>query len=805
LIYEFDEFQFEPANARLSRRGVLLHAEPKALRVLEVLLQGKGSLVDRDTLLNLVWGRVIVTPGTLTRLIAELRRLLGDDSLKPRFIETVHTKGYRWITPVVGAQRATSRSAPPQRSIELIGRDEDLTRLQIIAATSRLLTLAGPGGTGKTQLALELARRLESQKPQSVVWIDLTAARDERALPGLVATALDVQLPPGVDFGSGIARAIGNRELLLLFDNCEHLVRTLAADVRTILGRCPGVAIVCTSQATLDLPEETVFWVSPLKLPSSNWEVSSDPVAALLDSSAVRLLRDRAHAVTPHFELTRDNAPSVVEICRRLDGLPLALELAAARLTVLTPRQLLAALDDRFTLLARQAGGADPRHGSLRHAIEWSYELLEPHERDLLDCFGVFVGTWSLDAALAVAGGQEQAGATLNGLQSLVQKSLVIVERAPRGLRYRLLDSVRAFACARLDMLDRAEHVRLLHAQYFARLAGLAGEQLLEDDQVVWMDHLDSEWSNLRAAWEWLQARPAHRAEAVELLGGLRWHFWIRGRYAEALQWYREAQALVEACSPAEQARLLNGHAIAQLHAARLDEAMQLARRAAICAEVSGLEWEHAYALSVQAWLSAVEGREAQTATSAARVARLCKLLNQPWMEAFGRLGSAFSHVYALRHEQAARAMGEVAEIFDRAHDSHMRMFVAIQVGLQEFLMGDHARARRDLVKALEMSRRIANPRAYTGVCETSAYIAVREGNAELAARLLGGAEAGRVMSGAPLVPYWVKPHDEAWRDVCAALGTTAAQDLFAAGKLAGSRESAQVAVVLLQPETPGH
>ena len=136
MIYEFDEFQFDPANARLSRRGILLHVEPKAMQVLEVLLDSKGSLVDRDTLLNLIWGRVIVTPGTLTRLIAELRRLLGDDSLKPRFIETVHTKGYRWIAPVSSAQRAANRSAPPQRSIELIGRDDDLTQLQVIGRAS---------------------------------------------------------------------------------------------------------------------------------------------------------------------------------------------------------------------------------------------------------------------------------------------------------------------------------------------------------------------------------------------------------------------------------------------------------------------------------------------------------------------------------------------------------------------------------------------------------------------------------------------------------------------------------------------
>ena len=154
------------------------------------------------------------------------------------------------------------------------------------------------------------------------------------------------------------------------------------------------------------------------------------------------------------------------------------------------------------------------------------------------------------------------------------------------------------------------------------------------------------------------------------------------------MQWYREAQALIEVCSPAEEARLLNGYAIALLHAARLHDAMHVARRAATCAEVSGLPWEHAYALCVQTWLAAVDGREAEAVMSAALVAQLCKHLNQPWMEAFSRLVGAFSHVYALRHEQAMLAMGEVAEIFDRARDFHMRMFAAIQVGLQQFLMG---------------------------------------------------------------------------------------------------------------------
>jgi len=800
--YEFDEFRFEPRDVRLVRRGVVLHAEPKAMKVLEVLLQSSGSLVERDTLLEQVWGRVIVTPGSLTRLIAELRRLLGDDPLKPRFIETVHTKGYRWIAPVAQVGELTlRRSAPPERSIELIGRDEDLTQLELIAATSRLVTLAGPGGTGKTQLALELARRRESQQPNSVYWIDLTAAGDERALPGLITAALDLQLPDSADLAGGLAQALGKRQLLLLLDNCEHLAVSLAALARTVLSRCSNVSIICTSQARLDVPEETVFWVSPLRLPGSGWETSVDPLRTLLESPAIRLLRERAHSITPYFELTRDNASFVVEICRRLDGLPLALELAAARLATLSPQQLIGALGDRFGLLARQAG-ATQRHGSLREAIEWSYELLEPAERELLDHFGVFFGTWSLDAALAVAGGQAKAGATLNGLQSLVQKSLVIVERGPGGLRYRLLESVRAFACARLDAMDRTDQARLLHARYFARLAATAGEKLLEDDQVVWMDHLDLEWPNLRAAWEWLLTRPVHRAHAVELMVGLRWHFWIRGKYTEAMQWYSEAEALIEECGASDQARLFNGHAIALLHARRLEDALLHAGRAAACAELSDLAWEHAYALGVQAWLAIALGRPQDAKTSSEKAAELSRQLHQPWIEGFTRLGLAFSPVYAQDHAQAVTAMREVASIFDRAPDRHMRMFATVQLALQQFLTGDSIAARGNTLRGLCFARQIANPRGLTGICETSAYIAAQEGHAPLAARLLGAAEAGRQMSGAPQFPYWMKLHDTAWEEICARIGQTAANDIFAAGELAGPRACAPQAAAFLQSET---
>jgi non-specific serine/threonine protein kinase len=796
--YEFGDFRFDPGNARLSRGGVVLHAEPKALKVLEILLEHSGSLVDRDALFDRVWGRVVVTTGTLTRLIAELRRILGDDSVKPRYIETVHTKGYRWVaggTSVIAPRR---RAAPPERTIQLIGRNAELARLEEQAATSRLLTLAGPGGSGKTQLALEFARRCETRRPNSVAWIDLTAAADERALPGLVTAGLDVQIPPSLAFADGVAEAIGDRAVLLLLDNCEHVAMSLAPLIRTVLGRCPYASVVCTSQATLDLPEETVFWVAPLDLPTSAWQSSDNPVTTLLESGAVRLLRERACAVSPYFDLTPENARFVVDICCRLDGLPLALELAAARLTILTPQQLLNALDDRFSLLSRQSASEHARHGSLRHAIEWSYELLEERERDLLDCFGVFSGSWSLEAAQAVAGGNAKDGPTLNALQSLVQKSLVIVERSADGLRYRLLDSVRAFASARLGAIGKEEPMRLRHAQYFARLARSADAELLGPNQVIWMDHLDAEWSNLRATWEWLQSRPAHRALTVDLLMGLRWHFWIRGRYSEASQWYLEARELIEGCNAADQARLLNGYAMTMWHAARPEDAMQLSGRAAVCAARSGLLWEEAFALGLRGFSETTLGHYGEAERLALQAKELCARLNQPWISAFCSLASAYIPVYSTQTAQAVIALRAIAEGFDCAHDYHMRMFVAVQLALQEFLAGDLIAARRWDLKALEFTEHIGNPRAFTGVYETAAYIAAHEGRAELAARLMGAAEAGRIMSGAPQASYWVAPHAAAWEQICARVGAAAAQEFFTAGRRTVPREWSTVAAEYL-------
>ena len=229
-----------------------------------------------------------------------------------------------------------------------------------------------------------------------------------------------------------------------------------------------------------------------------------------------------------------------------------------------------------------------------------------------------------------MAGGAAKAGATLNGLQSLVQKSLVMVECAPEGLRYRLLDSVRLFACARLSAMGQEDRVRQLHAVYFSYLAARAANNFLGEKQVAWMDHIDLEWSNVRAAWEWLLPRTNYQALAIDLLTGLHWHFWIRGKYSEALQWYCEAQDILQGCAAADQARLFNGYATTLLHAAQINKGIDCVRRATVGAQEAGLQWELAFALSLSAWLAVIAGRSAEGRRFTAEAMTVCAPLNQP-------------------------------------------------------------------------------------------------------------------------------------------------------------------------------
>jgi len=800
VVYEFDEFRFEPANVRLLRSGTVLHAEPKALQVLALLIGAAGSLVERDTLLDAVWGRIIVTPGTLTRLIAGLRRLLDDDPGEPRYIATVHTRGYRWVAQVTAhGGGATQRPRLPQRTVTLIGRDLDLSALHAHLARHRLVTVLGSGGAGKTQLVLECGRRRETEGLQAVVWADLSTAADGLSCNQIVASSIQANEREDLSLEATIARVIGDRELLLVLDNCERVTRVVGTLARTLLARCSRLQILVTSQFALDLPEEHLYHLAPLALPPPGWEQEPEPLEVLQRAASVRLLIERAQAVLSTFAVDAANARSLAEICRQLDGLPLALELAAARLSTMSPQQLLMALDDRFALLARQVAAPDARYASLRGAIDWSYGLLEPGERELLNVSGVFAGSFSADALVAVAGASPAGRFEIyNRVQSLVQKSLITVERTPHEVRYRLLDSVRAFARAQLAARGGETERLTRHAGFYARLALEADAELLGSDQLVWMDRLTTEWPNLKAAFEWARAPGGDPGAAADLVTGLRWHFWIRGLYAEAAQWMRDIAELAQGLSDTRQARLLNGTAIALWHQARVEEARTTAEQAAQLAEHGAAHWEHGFARAVGAWFAGLSGDRDRTERAARAAQAVLDGRRDYWLEGLAGMGGIFCATMCGQHAEALERAEVVSGLFARAEDRHMRMYVSAQRALQLYLLDRPLESGQALITLHELASALENVRGLTTVCEGTGYLAGAGGHGAIATFLLGAAEGGRLRTGAPQFAHWQSAHAAAKRQARALLDGAAFESAWQEGVRVGPRGATGAALEYL-------
>jgi predicted ATPase/DNA-binding SARP family transcriptional activator len=414
-----------------------------------------------------------------------------------------------------------------------VGRDEELARVTGLLQEARLVTLVGPGGAGKTRLAVETGRAVEAKYPDGVWLVELAPVREAAEVPGAVLEAvrpgrirldaLSAQDP----LARLLATLAGTESMLLLLDNCEHLVSASAYLAEQVLGACPGVRILATSREPLALTGEVLCPVGPLPAPPPDSETP-------LDFPAVRLFADRAGAVRPGFAVTPANGGPVGEICRRLDGLPLAIELATARLRNLPLDQIAARLGDRFQLLSGGSRTALPRHQTLQAVVDWSWDLLDWAEQRLARRLSVFLDGATLDAVHVVCGGD------LDTLGALVDKSFVTL--ADDG-RYRMLETVRAYAGERLAESGEAERVRNAHAAYFLDLARAAEPYLRGHDQLAWLDRLTAERDNLAAALRWSIDR-ADAATALGMAGALGWFWALRNHHAEAADWLGQALAL---------------------------------------------------------------------------------------------------------------------------------------------------------------------------------------------------------------------------------------------------------------------
>jgi len=448
---------------------------------------------------------------------------LRDLSSAERIYQVEHA-ALRREFPALRSLEATPNNLP-QQVTTFVGRDREQQEVKAALAKTRLLTLSGIGGLGKTRLSLQVAADVLSDYPDGVWFVELAPITDERLVPQAVATVLGVKEEVGRPVTEALVRHVRDRQLLVVLDNCEHLVHACAELAKQLLQAGANVKVLASSREHFNIAGETMYTVPPLSVPRPEGAIS---VASILQCEAVRLFVERATAVQSAFVLSDQNAPAVVEICQRLDGIPLALELAAARVRAMSVEQIAARVNDRFRLLTSGDRTALPRQQTLRALIDWSYDLLTEKERILFRRLAVFAGGWTLEAAEAVAaGGDVGASEVLDLLADLVNKSLVMVE--PQGGRYGLLETVRQFADERLQESGEGEAVRKRHLDFYLAFAEKAGAGLAGPEQPAFLRQLDLDRENVLAAHVFCMHAEGAADSGYRLVHAIKFYWYMRG------------------------------------------------------------------------------------------------------------------------------------------------------------------------------------------------------------------------------------------------------------------------------------
>jgi non-specific serine/threonine protein kinase len=637
----------------------------------------------------------------------------------------------------------------PLQLTRFIGREREIAEVTALVANERLVTLTGAGGAGKTRLALQAAEGLVENFQHGVWMIELAPLGDPDLIPHTVASTLGMRQESGRAVTDALIEYLRPRTALLLLDNCEHLIAACAAIVSQILRVCPRVRILTTSREALGIAGERAWRVPSLALPEVKAGRGADVVAR---SDAVRFFVDRAQAVAPLFALSAENAAGVERICQRLDGMPLALELAAARMKVLSLEQISARLDDRFQLLTGGSRTAVPRQQTLQATIDWSYGLLTDLEQRLLRRVSVFTNGWTLPAAEAVCDGEAvEVSQTLDLLSRLVDKSLVIVEdEVAADRRYRLLETVRQYSRNRLLESGEVEAVRDRHVAFYLQLARRAQPELHRSEQVMWLNRLQMEHDNLRTALRWCHARSSGGA-ALELAGALWWFWLMRGYLDEGREWLARVLSGAPSEWPAGRARVLLGaSAIALFQGdavssqAFLDESLALAKE-------THEKWTATMSVFLLGNIAAESGDYARAAALAEECRAMTRETGDLWLKA--HVPDLLGWIARCKGDYPlARSFFEDAlDLFRQTGDKWAMAIHLANLAEVSLHLGDSkesgARGREALRSAFELGDRWGIARALNIV----GAVVGSQGQLTQAARLWGAAEGVFQSSGAAL------------------------------------------------------
>lgn len=694
-----------------------------------------------------------------------------------------------------------------QQVTSFVGREKEMGDVTRLLAATRLLTIVGTGGSGKTRLALHVAADLlGADGHEDGVWLaELAPLADPNLVPQTVAQALGVAEEAGRPLTQTLVDRLRAKRLLLLLDNCEHVLTACGQLADAVIRGCPRVTVLATSREALGVAGETTYRVPPLSLPDPGRVRTAE---ALSQYEAVRLFIERAAAVLPAFAVTNQNAPALAQICARLDGIPLAIELAAARVRVMPLDQLAARLDDRFRLLTGGSRTALPRQQTLRALIDWSYDLLNDRERLLLCRMSVFAGGWTLDEAEAVCGGDGvEDWEVLDLLTGLVDKSLVVYEEQNGTGRYRLLETVRQYAAEKLSASGVAavKTARERHREQFRQLAQQAGAHLDGPEQIPWLDRLEVEHDNLRAALDDCAADPQGADTGLRIAAALRRFWHTRGYLTEGRDRYRTLLARAEAqeLTPSRAAALEGAGILAfwqgDYEAARIahEESLRIRRQHGDIAGIVTSLIELACVVREQG-----EQEAAETMFQEALAVNLD--VRDRREEGRATMNLAISS-FARGDYETARVRGENAlTMLREVGDPRLIAFCLFVLGMIAVLQGDVAAARAHLTDGVGLALELRDAiTAYTCLMGFALLFLARQQPLQTA-RLLGAEHAQRRGLGASLNRTAARVLEQVPPKVRAVLGDEAFTAAWDEGQAMSLSQAISYALTEAEPQTQG-
>jgi predicted ATPase/class 3 adenylate cyclase len=638
----------------------------------------------------------------------------------------------------------------PVQLTSFVGREEEIAEVERLLGQTRLLTLTGPGGSGKSRLALQVAAELLPDFRDGAFFADLSSVTDPALVPDAVANALGVPEAAGRPILDEVKDHLRHRELLQVVDNFEQVAEA-GPVIEELLTAAPKLRTMVTSRVVLSLRGEQEYAVPPLRAPDP--ERLPVGLAALGAIEAVRLFAERAVAVRPGFRLTEQNAPVVAEIAARLDGLPLAIELAATRTKVLTPEEILSRLKRRLSILTSESRSLPERQRTLRAAIAWSYDLLDPAERRLFARLSVFTGGWAFESAEAVCDPEELGLDALDGLTSLVDKSLIRRTEPPGSpSRFSMLETIREFGLEQLEAAGDLETVQRRHAEHFLRLAAEVEPHLTAEDQGAWLDRCEQEHANLRAALRWAIDRG--EAGPAQAAAGALWRFWQqRGHLVEGRRWLEETLAMPSGQAPtAGRAKALTGAGGIAWWSDRgasrafYDEALAIERELGDPARLAETLYNEAFAVAGEDDLEAA-----------------ARLLDES-LELFRQVGNEPGVARVLVMQVVPDAMAgawdrviarveEGAAIWRRLGDRLNLAFGLIWLGFAYGRAGRPDDARATALEALELFRGADNATGIALAFQDLAFLLTWEGRHEDAIRMAGASAHHRERAGGGPMP----------------------------------------------------